>query len=54
LVIHDAQSNRLWLDNLLSRVVGKAWKIPVPAQMMPHIERVAELFKAESPVQENN
>jgi hypothetical protein len=54
LIIQRAQSNRLWLDNLLSRFVGKAWKIPVTAQIKPQIELIAELFKAESPEQEDN
>jgi hypothetical protein len=54
LIIQQAQSNRLWLDNLLSRIVGKAWKIPVTAQMTSQIELIAELFKAESPEQEDN
>ena len=54
LIIHQAKSNRLWLDNLLSRIVGKAWKIPVPAEMKTHFELIAELFNAESPEQENN
>jgi hypothetical protein len=49
LIIQHAQSNRLWLDNLLSRIIGKTWKIPVPAQMEPQIALIAELFKPESP-----
>ena len=50
LIIEQAQSNRLWLDNLLSRIVRKVWKIPVTSQ----IEFIAELLKAESPVQEDD
>ncbi|MFA5920647.1 MAG: hypothetical protein WC856_05085 [Methylococcaceae bacterium] len=53
LIIQQAQSNRLWLDNLLSRIVGKAWKIPVAAQMTSQIELITELLKAESPEQED-
>jgi hypothetical protein len=49
LIIQRAQSNRLWLDNLLSRITGKTWKIPVPAQMEPQVALIAELFKPESP-----
>lgn len=48
LIIQQAQSNRLWLNNVLSRVVGKAWNIPVIPQYKAQIELVAELFKAES------
>lgn len=54
LIIQKAQSNRLWLDNLLSRIVGKAWKIPVTAETKPHIELIAELLKPEIPEQEDN
>ena len=54
LIIQQAQSNRLWLDNLLSRTAGKAWKIPVTVQMTSQIELITELFKAESPEQEDN
>ncbi|MDD5411151.1 MAG: hypothetical protein PHF31_07015 [Methylobacter sp.] len=54
LIIHQAQSNRVWLNNLLSRIAGKAWKIPVIPQFAAHIELVAELLKAEKPEQEDN
>ena len=53
-IIHQAQSNRLWLNNILARIAGKAWKIPVIPQLAPHMELVAELFKAESTAQEDN
>ncbi|MFA6163912.1 MAG: hypothetical protein WC685_10835 [Methylobacter sp.] len=49
LIIQQAQSNRVWLNNLLSRVAGKAWKIPVIPQFAAHIELVAELLKDERP-----
>lgn len=49
LIIHQAHSNRLWLDNLLSRIVGKEWKIPVVAQMASQIELISELLKPETP-----
>ncbi len=47
-VIEKANSNRLWLDNILSRIVRKTWKIPDTPQMAPHIEFIAELLKADS------
>jgi hypothetical protein len=53
-IIHQAQSNKPWLNNVLARFVGKAWKIPVIPQLAAHIGLIAELFKAESPEQENN
>jgi hypothetical protein len=52
-IIPQAKSNRLWLNNLLGRIVGKAWKIPVTPQLAPHIELISELFKAENPKQED-
>jgi len=52
LIIQQAKSNRPWLNNLLSRIVGKAWKIPAIPQYKAQIEFIAELFKAESPEQE--
>jgi hypothetical protein len=52
LVVQQAQSNRPWLNNLLSRIVGKAWKIPVMPQFQAQIELIIELLKAESPEQE--
>lgn len=53
-IIHQAQSNRLWLSNLLARIAGKTWKIPAIPQLAAHIELIAELFKAESPEQQDN
>lgn len=54
LIIQQAQSNRIWLNNLLSRIAGKAWKIPAIPQFTAEIELISELFKAESPEQEDN
>jgi len=53
LIIKQAHSNRLWLDNILSRIVRKKWKIPVTSPMRAHIEFMAELLKAESPILED-
>jgi hypothetical protein len=53
-IIQQAQSNRPWLNNLLARIVGKAWKIPVIPQLAAHIELISELLKAESSEQEDN
>ncbi|MDD5272301.1 MAG: hypothetical protein PHU14_06235 [Methylovulum sp.] len=47
----QAQSNRLWLDNILARVTGKVWTVPVPPQLAPHIGLVVDLFKVETPAQ---
>ncbi len=54
LIIQQAQSNRPWLNNLLSRIVGKEWKIPVIPQFQAHIELIIGLLKAESPEQEDD
>jgi hypothetical protein len=51
-IIQQAQSNRLWLSNLLSRIVGKAWKIPAIPQFAAEMEIISELFKVESQEQE--
>lgn len=51
LIVQQAQSNRIWLSNLLSRIVGKAWKIPVIPQLAGHMELIHELLKAETPEQ---
>lgn len=52
-IIQQAQSNKPWLNNIFSHIVGKAWKIPVIPQLTAHIELIAELLKAESPEQED-
>lgn len=54
LIVQQAKSNRIWLDNLLSRIVGKAWKIPALPQFAAEIELIAELLKAETQQQEEN
>lgn len=51
-VIQQAESNRIWLGNILSRIVKKEWEIPVTSQIATHIEFIAELLKAERPEQE--
>ncbi len=53
LIIQQAQSNRIWLSNILSRIAGKAWKIPVIPQFAAEIELISELLKAENPKQED-
>lgn len=54
LIIEQAQSNRIWLSNLLSHVVGKAWQIPEIPQFAAQLALAAELFKVESPEPEEN
>lgn len=45
-IIHHASSDRPWLNNLLAKVIGKAWKIPPLPQFSAQLELIAELFKA--------
>jgi len=47
LIIQKAESNRPWLQNIFSRIVGKEWKIPVPPQFKAQFGLIAELFKVE-------
>jgi hypothetical protein len=49
LIIEKARSNRIWLGNILSRIVGKKWKIPVVPQTALHMEFIAELLKTAPP-----
>jgi hypothetical protein len=50
-IIHQAQSNKLWLNNILAKLVGKAWKIPVIPQLAAYMELVAELLIDENPAE---
>jgi hypothetical protein len=52
LIIQQGQSNRPWLHNLLALIAGKEWKIPAIPQLAAQIELISELFKVESPEQE--
>jgi len=48
LIIDKAQSNKLWLNNILARIVGKTWKIPtIPPQFAPQMQLIADVFKAD-------
>lgn len=44
-IIEQAKSNRLWLNNILSRLVGKTWKIPNTPQFAPYIQFIVELLE---------
>ena len=47
-IIHNAHSDRAWLNNLLAHFTGRAWSIPAIPQLNGALETVAELFAAES------
>lgn len=49
LIVQQAKSNKVWLDNIFSRIVGKEWKIPELPQYKPYIDLAAEVLKTESP-----
>ena len=51
-ILHKAQSNKPWMNNILSRIVGKAWDIPAIPQYKDELGFVANLLKAENPEQE--
>ncbi len=51
-ILHKAQSNKPWMNNILSRIVGKAWDIPSIPQYKDEIGFVASLLEAENPEQE--
>jgi hypothetical protein len=51
-IIHQAKSDRPWLNNLLSRIIGKAWKIPAIPQFTAQLELLTELLKAKTPALE--
>lgn len=48
-ILHKAQSNKPWMNNILSRVVGKTVDIPLLPQYEDERGFVAKLLKAEDP-----
>lgn len=52
-IIHHARSDRPWLNNLLSRIIGKAWKIPALPQFSSQLGIIADLLKAVPPALES-
>ncbi|MCU7834188.1 MAG: hypothetical protein KZQ83_02955 [gamma proteobacterium symbiont of Taylorina sp.] len=51
-ILHKAQSNKPWMNNILARIVGKTWDIPEIPQYKDELGFVANLLKAEEPEQE--
>ena len=51
-ILREARANRLWLSNLLGRVIDKSWPIPVPAAYAGQFELIYDLFKAEDKSEE--
>lgn len=45
-LIRKANSDRLWLTNILALIVGKSWKIPAIPELAPYMGLFAELLQA--------
>ncbi len=45
-ILHHASSDRPWLNNILAKVIGRAWKIPALPQFSAQLDVLVELFKA--------
>jgi hypothetical protein len=48
-ILHNAQSNKPWLTNILARITGKAWDIPPVPQFKDEVDFVASLLTVDSP-----
>jgi hypothetical protein len=51
-ILSQAKSNRLWLDNLFARFTGKAWTVPVPPPLATHMTLLSEVFAQNPKVSE--
>jgi hypothetical protein len=47
-ILRRAQSNKPWLTNILARIIGKHWKIPVIPQVAAQMAIVFELLQEDS------
>ena len=49
LIIDKAESNKLWLNNILARITGKTWNIPtIPPKFAPQMQLIADVFKVDN------
>jgi hypothetical protein len=48
-ILHNAESNKPWMNNILARVAGKTWDIPDIPKYRLQLEIIANLLKAETP-----
>jgi hypothetical protein len=53
-IIHQAKSDRPWLNNILAHITGKAWKIPAIPQLTAQLELLTELLNTKTPELEKN
>ena len=44
-ILEKAESNKLWMNNILARITGKAWDIPPIPQYQDEVDFVASLLK---------
>ena len=51
-IIHQAKSDRPWLNNLLAHITGKAWKSPAIPQLTAQLELLTELLNTKTPALE--
>lgn len=51
-ILHNAESNKPWMTNLLARFTGKAWDIPSIPQYKDEVEFVAALLETKKPKQD--
>lgn len=51
-ILHNAQSNKPWMTNILARISGKDWDIPAIPQYKDEVEFVATLLKVKNPGQQ--
>ncbi len=51
-ILHKAESNKPWMNNILARISGKAWDIPDIPKYKFQLEIIANLLKAENSEQE--
>jgi hypothetical protein len=52
-ILHKAESNKPWMNNILARITGKAWDIPAVPQFKDEVGFVASLLKPEEVEQES-
>ncbi len=46
IIIQQAHSNKVWLTNIFTHIIGKGWKVPVLPPLTPYMELIYELLKA--------
>jgi hypothetical protein len=47
--VGQARANRIWLTNILSRIVGRSWKVPAPPQFAEYLRLLSEIFQPRIP-----